>query len=42
MISQNSLTIISGRGGTGKTEVVVTVLKAIDEKLAEVIWIFGA
>ncbi len=36
MVSKNPITIISGRGGTGKTEVVVAVLNAIDEELSKV------
>eukprot|EP00095_Tigriopus_kingsejongensis_P006124 maker-scaffold98_size375582-snap-gene-1.15 protein:Tk06124 transcript:maker-scaffold98_size375582-snap-gene-1.15-mRNA-1 annotation:"dna helicase b isoform x1" len=33
MILTNPITVISGRGGTGKTEVVTSVLKAIEEFL---------
>ena len=32
-ILSNSVTMISGRGGTGKTEVVTSTLEAIKEKL---------
>ena len=34
-ILSNSVTMISGRGGTGKTEVVTSTLEAIKEKLNE-------